>query len=141
GNWHREIDKFGPSLRVVSHYGTDRSRTADALREASKGGAIVLTTYALARRDAEILREVGWHRVICDEAQNIKNPSAQQTKALRSFRAETRVALTGTPVENRLIDLWSIMEFALPGYIGPLEQFKQRFALPIERYHDAEAAE
>jgi SNF2 family DNA or RNA helicase len=100
---------------------------------------VVLTSYPLARMDAETLKEVDWLGVILDEAQNIKNPTARQTQAVRSFQGEFRLALTGTPVENRLSELWSIMHFLNPGYLGGRKEFRQEFALPIERYHDEEA--
>jgi len=102
---------------------------------------LVVTTYALALRDREQLGEVGWRRIVIDEAQAIKNAATKQARAIRSLSAPRRIALTGTPVENRLADLWSIMEFANPGLLGTAEQFKDRFARPIERGNEgADAA-
>ncbi len=96
----------------------------------------MLTNYPLARLDAESLQSIKWLAVILDEAQNIKNPEAKQTQAIRKFRADFRMALTGTPVENRLSELWSIMHFLNPGYLGRAQGIPREFALPIERYHD-----
>jgi SNF2 family DNA or RNA helicase len=100
-----------------------------------------LTSYALLRRDAEIMQSVTWSDVILDEAQNIKNPAARQTQAARKLRTDFRLALTGTPVENRLTELWSIFHFLNPGYLGSREAFRKDFALPIERYADEQATE
>jgi SNF2 family DNA or RNA helicase len=95
----------------------------------------------MLRRDRALLGEIDWAVAVLDEAQNVKNPGAQQAAAARALRASHRFALTGTPVENRLAELWSILEFCVPGYLGPLEKFRREYALPIERYHDGEAAE
>src|SRR5437764_65833 len=109
--------------------------------EAVAGQDLVVTTYPLALRDEETLRSVAWDTVILDEAQNIKNPGARQTRAVRALAAPRRIAMTGTPVENRLSDLWSIMEFLNPGFLGPERAFRGRYAIPIERDRDPEAAE
>jgi superfamily II DNA or RNA helicase len=135
GNWVREARRFTPHLRVLVHHGMDRL-AGEALARASAAADVVITTYALAYRDREDLSKIGWSRVALDEAQNIKNPAAKQTQAIRSIPADRRVALTGTPVENRLGELWSIMDFLNPGYLGTPAEFRARFALPIERYHD-----
>jgi SNF2 family DNA or RNA helicase len=95
----------------------------------------------MLRRDRAVLGEVDWAVAVLDEAQNVKNPAAQQAAAARSLKATHRFALTGTPVENRLAELWSILEFCVPGYLGPLEKFRREYAMPIERYHDGEAAD
>jgi superfamily II DNA or RNA helicase len=139
GNWEREIERFAPSLHVVRHYGTERARTAKDLP--NKPGTLVVTTYGLLRRDAELLSGMDWSVVALDEAQNIKNASSATARAARGLRASHRFALTGTPVENRLAELWSILEFANPGLLGPLETFRRDFALPIERYGNEHAAE
>jgi SNF2 family DNA or RNA helicase len=101
---------------------------------------VVITTYALVSRDLETLQRRAWHRVVLDEAQYIKNPPTKQARAIRSISTPRRVALTGTPVENRLSELWSIMEFCNPGYLGPQSEFRRRFAVPVERHRDPEAA-
>jgi len=95
----------------------------------------------LTHRDFEYLSAVQWHRVALDEAQNIKNPAAKQSIAVRSLRAVHRIALTGTPIENRLSELWSILDFLNPDYLGAASEFRRRFAVPIERYHDSDRAE
>ena len=134
GNWEREIARFAPEIPVVRHHGADRARTIESLIEAlDEPGTVVLTSYGLMRRDRAIFSGVEWGRVVLDEAQNIKNPVAQQTRAARSLRSRSRLALTGTPVENRLTDLWSIMQFCNPGLLGTGEDFAERFAGPIER--------
>ncbi len=140
GNWKREIARFGPELRVMVHHGSDRARGKDFVA-AALAHDVVISTYGLARRDVDDLRQVSWSDVILDEAQNIKNPHAKQTQAVRSLPAANRVALTGTPVENRLSELWSIMQFLNPGLLGSQTGFRRTFALPIERYQDADAAE
>ncbi|MEE8392303.1 MAG: DEAD/DEAH box helicase, partial [Anaerolineae bacterium] len=140
GNWKREIARFGPELRVMVHHGSERTRGETFVTEA-QAHDVVISTYGLARRDVDDLRQVSWSDVILDEAQNIKNPHAKQTQAIRSLPAANRVALTGTPVENRLSELWSIMQFLNPGFLGSQTGFRKAFALPIERYQDEAATE
>ncbi|HUY51427.1 MAG TPA: DEAD/DEAH box helicase [Streptosporangiaceae bacterium] len=139
GNWQREAERFTPGLAVHVHHGSDRLSGAD-LQAALGAADLVLTTYAIAARDAAELAAVSWRRVVCDEAQNIKNAGTRQARAVRSLPARSRIALTGTPVENRLGELWSIMEFASPGLLGPAEKFRTSFAVPVERHGDEEAA-
>ncbi|MGC4952934.1 DEAD/DEAH box helicase [Actinomadura citrea] len=139
GNWQREAARFTPKLRVYVHHGTGRRR-GEGLAEAVAGADLVLTTYGTAARDAEMLAAIDWERVICDEAQALKNSGTRQARAVRSIPARSRIALTGTPVENHLTELWSIMEFANPGLLGPRSAFRQRFAIPIEREGDEQAA-
>lgn len=139
GNWQREAARFTPKLRVHVHHGTGRHR-GDGLAEAVAGADLVLTTYGTAARDAETLARIEWERVLCDEAQALKNSGTRQARAVRSIPARTRIALTGTPVENHLTELWSIMEFANPGLLGPRSAFRRRFAIPIEREGDEQAA-
>jgi len=139
GNWQREIERFAPQLPVIRHHGLDRACSKESLEERFSSYTVVLTTYSLARRDRELLSQIDWGAVILDEAQNIKNPFSQQARAIRGFKAQNKIALTGTPVENRLSELWSIFEFLNPGFLGPLKRFKRNFALPIERYKDPEA--
>ncbi len=138
GNWEREVERFAPSLDVIRHYGTSRARSASDIP--NKPGTLVVTTYGLLRRDAELLSSIDWSVAALDEAQNIKNASSATARAARALRASHRFALTGTPVENRLAELWSILEFANPGLLGPLEAFRRDFALPIERYGNDDAA-
>ncbi len=140
GNWQREAARFTPGLRVHVHHGAERARGAE-FTAAAHGADLVLTTYSVAARDALDLAGIDWHRVVVDEAQAIKNASTRQAEAVRALPARQRVAVTGTPVENRLADLWSIMQFANPGLLGPAATFRKRFAEPIERHGDVEAAE
>ncbi|MFN2286126.1 MAG: DEAD/DEAH box helicase [Anaerolineae bacterium] len=138
GNWKREVQRFAPSLRVMIHHGADRARGEEFVAMARQHD-LIISTYGLMRRDVEVLQEIPWSDVILDEAQNIKNPSAKQTQAVRQLPAGNRVTLTGTPVENRLSELWSIMQFLNPGMLGSQRGFRDQFALPIERYQDANA--
>jgi SNF2-related domain/SNF2 Helicase protein/Helicase conserved C-terminal domain len=140
GNWERELERFAPSLPRARHHGADRARDTAAFA-ALPPGAVVLTTYALMRRDQAVLGSIEWAAAILDEAQNIKNSASAQAQAARGLNASHRFALTGTPVENRLAELWSILAFSLPGLMGSLEQFRRRFAVPIERYRDDRAAD
>ncbi|MEX2122804.1 MAG: DEAD/DEAH box helicase [Woeseia sp.] len=138
GNWEREIGRFAPSLEAVPHYGPERARDARDLPQ--KCGALVLTSYGLLRRDLDLLSRIEWSTVALDEAQNIKNSASATAKAARALHASHRFALTGTPVENRLAELWSILEFLNPGLLGPLETFRREYAVPIERYGNDLAA-
>jgi SNF2 family DNA or RNA helicase len=140
GNWQREAERFAPSLTVHVHHGAERE-SGQAFAKAAKRSDLVITTYALLARDRELLASIEWGRVVLDEAQNVKNPDAKAAKAARSLRAARRIALTGTPVENRLSELWSILEFLNPGLLGSRDTFRTRFAVPIERYGDERAAE
>jgi SNF2 family DNA or RNA helicase len=137
-NWQHEIARFTPALTVYLHQGSGRQRDA-SFADSATVSDIVLTSYAVARRDAELLASVHWSVVALDEAQAIKNPNTRQAQVIRTLPAAFRLALTGTPVENRLTELWSIMHFLNPGYLGSLSRFSQRFATPIERYGDEEA--
>ncbi|HET9140131.1 DEAD/DEAH box helicase [Actinophytocola sp.] len=136
GNWQREAARFAPGLSVRVHHGAERSRDRQPLDDAD----LVITTYAVATRDAGLLSRINWRRVVLDEAQNIKNSATRQSIAVRGLPARQRIALTGTPVENRLAELWSIVDFVNPGLLGPLSAFRERFAVPIERHGDEEAA-
>jgi SNF2-related domain/SNF2 Helicase protein len=139
GNWQREAERFAPSLTVLQHYGSERATSEHDFETGS--GTLVLTSYGLLRRDAELLSKVDWSVAALDEAQNIKNAASATARAARSLSASHRFALTGTPVENRLAELWSILEFANPGLLGSLEGFRREFAVPIERYANEEAAQ
>jgi non-specific serine/threonine protein kinase len=138
GNWEREAQRFAPGLRVHVHHGPERLADKRFAR-AARASDLVITTYALATRDRETLAAVKWERVALDEAQNIKTIDTKQTRAIRSLPARHRVALTGTPVENRLSELHSIMDFLNPGLLGPAATFKRSYATPIERYRDEHA--
>src|SRR5690348_10211170 len=108
GNWQREAARFTPDLRVHVHHGADRLG-GESLASALAGADLVITTYGVATRDQAALSQLTWARVVCDEAQNIKNHATKQARAVRALPAAARIALTGTPVENRLSELWSIM--------------------------------
>jgi SNF2 family DNA or RNA helicase len=140
GNWSREAAKFTPSLPVMLHHGADRARGRTFTARAAKS-AIVITSYALLTRDAQMLGGVPWKGLILDEAQNIKNSETKQAKAARSIESGFRIALTGTPVENNIGDLWSIIDFLNPGYLGSAPAFREKFFLPIQTRRDPEAIE
>ncbi|MBE9162214.1 DEAD/DEAH box helicase [Tychonema sp. LEGE 06208] len=138
GNWEREVKKFGPTLKVLLHHGDKRAK-GKAFAAAIKGKHLIITSYALVFRDAKEIQSTKWQGLVLDEAQNIKNSEAKQSQAVRQIEADFRIALTGTPVENRLQELWSILEFLNPGYLGPRNFFQRRFAIPIEKYGDRES--
>ncbi|MEJ7585245.1 MAG: DEAD/DEAH box helicase [Acidimicrobiales bacterium] len=133
GNWERELARFAPTVAVRRYHGGDRH--FDDLAP----GEVVLATYGVVRRDAARLAETAWGLVVADEAQHVKNPLARTARALRTIPAPARFALTGTPVENRLSDLWAILDWTTPGLLGTLESFRHRVAVPVERYQDPEA--
>ncbi|MEU8276126.1 DEAD/DEAH box helicase [Microbispora bryophytorum] len=137
-NWQKEAARFAPSLDVYLHHGTGRLRDEE-LAERVGVADLVLTTYGTALRDRDALARFGWARIVCDEAQAIKNAAARQAQAVRSLPARTRLALTGTPVENHLAELWSIMEFCNPGLLGSARAFRDRYQEPIERRGDETA--
>lgn len=139
-NWQREASRFTPELPVMVHHGIARTK-GEEFRKSAMKKAIVISSYALVHRDFETLKEVSWAGVVLDEAQNIKNPETKQAKAARAFKGDYRIALTGTPVENNIGDLWSIMEFLNSGFLGTQTEFKKRFFVPIQAGRDPEAVE
>ncbi|WP_445282817.1 SNF2-related protein [Streptomyces sp. DSM 118148] len=134
GNWQREITRFAPGVPVRRFHGPDRS--LDGL-----AGGFVLTTYGTMRSTAELLAEQSWGMVVADEAQHVKNPYSATAKALRTIPAPARVALTGTPVENNLSELWALLDWTTPGLLGPLKTFRARHARAVENGEDREAVE
>ena len=136
GNWRKEIQKFAPHLRSIVHHGNERAKTVKDFELMVEQNDVVITSFSLARKDSKLFDAVPWHRIVLDEAQNIKNPKAAQTKAILKLSATHRLALTGTPVENRLLDLWSIFNFLNPGYLGKQAQFRKSFELPIQKDND-----
>lgn len=136
GNWEREVEKFAPSIPFFVHHGNNR----EVLPEHFKPHTLVLTTYGVIRREEDVFGSRAWGMVVVDEAQAIKNHGSAQAKAVRRIKAPFKLALTGTPIENRLLELWSILSFTLPGYLGNEPSFKERFATPIEKYRDPDAA-
>ena len=141
GGWEREAARFAPSLAVYRHYGADRAAGRRAFARATPPGSLCLTTYGLLRRDRELLAARAWQTVTLDEAQAVKNPTSQVARAACALGAGARFALTGTPVENRLGELWSLLRFAVPGLLGPERRFLSELALPIERYRSGVALE
>lgn len=135
GNWVKETERFAPELKVLVHHGPERLQ-GEAFIEQTKVHDLILTTYALINRDRDFFEKVPWGRMVLDEAQFVKNPQAKQSQAVRAIPAPKRIALTGTPVENRLSELWSIMDFLNPGYLGPAGNFRRKFSVPIERHRD-----
>ncbi len=128
GNWMKELQMFAPSLDAVIYHGAERQ--LDVKHD------VILTTYAIMRIDVEELKKQSWGMVIVDEAQNIKNPDTAQTLAIKTLKADVKVAMTGTPVENRLTELWSIFDFINQGYLGSLREFQKSYAIPIERFKE-----
>ena len=142
-NWHREAEAFTPELSVREHYGPRRPSTPAALKKALQDVDLVLTSYGLLQRDSELLESQDWQGVVIDEAQAIKNPGAKQSQAARDLARTSRsksnrfrIALTGTPVENRVSELWALMDFLNPKVLGEEDFFRQRYRMPIERYGD-----
>ncbi len=138
-NWKKEASRFTPKLSVMVHHGISRKKEEEFKKEAMNH-AIVISSYGLLQRDAKFLQGVPWAGVVLDESQNIKNPETKQAKAARALKADYRIALTGTPVENNVGDLWSIMEFLNPGFLGSQASFKRNFFIPIQAERDQEAA-
>ncbi|MCG9890457.1 MAG: DEAD/DEAH box helicase [Thermosynechococcaceae cyanobacterium MS004] len=136
GNWRKEIEKFAPHLRAIVHHGNERAKDVAEFQAMASQNNVVITSFTLIRKDLKLIEGVEWHRLVLDEAQNIKNPKAEQTKAILKLSAPHRLALTGTPVENRLLDLWSIFNFLNPGYLGKETQFRKNFESPIQKNND-----
>ncbi len=135
-NWKKEVDKFAPGLKCHIHHGSERVRDRAGFVEAVSGQDLVVTSFNLARSDREMLGAVRWRRVAVDEAQNIKNPKSAQAKAIFALPATHRIAMTGTPIENRLMDMWSLFRFLNPGYLGTEAQFRRAYEMPIQRESD-----
>lgn len=138
-NWKREASRFTPNVSVMIHHGSSRTKS-DTFAKDAANHALVVTSYGTLRRDVDIIRGVEWSGIVADEAQNIKNQYTKQAQAIRSITADYKFALTGTPVENGVADLWSIMEFLNPGFLGGPEQFQVNFIRPIKYGKGEEAA-
>ena len=134
-NWDGEIKRFSPKLKVGIYYGNFRNR------DIIKKNSIILTTYGTIRNDIEIIRDYDFDAVILDESQNIKNVNAQTTKAIMLLNAKHRIALSGTPIENNLSELYSLFRFLNPSMFGTMEEFNNYYAIPIQRENDQEAIE
>ncbi|MBE7706591.1 MAG: DEAD/DEAH box helicase [Cyanobacteria bacterium SIG30] len=128
GNWEREFKIFAPSLNVFKYHGIERSFTTNC--------DVILTTYAITRIDLDEFKKHEWDVFVIDEAQNIKNPTTSQTQAIKAIKAKMKIAMTGTPVENRLNELWSIFDFVNKGYLGSITDFGKNYAIPIERFKE-----
>ena len=132
GNWMKELQMFAPSLNAFVYHGAERQ--LDIKHD------VILTTYAIMRIDVEELKKHSWGMIIVDEAQNIKNPDTAQTLAIKMLKSDIKIAMTGTPVENRLTELWSIFDFINKGYLGSLKDFQKSYAIPIERFKETSRA-
>lgn len=128
GNWMKELQLFAPDLKATTYHGLERKLDTNF--------DIILTTYAIMRIDIEELKKHTWGMIIVDEAQNIKNPDTAQTLAVKILKSDVKIAMTGTPVENRLTELWSIFDFINAGYLGSLREFQKSYAIPIERFKE-----
>lgn len=137
GNWQKELERFAPSLTIHLHYGANRLKGA-AFVEAVGKADLVLTSYTLSHLDEAELHLVRWNSICLDEAQNIKNAYTKQSTAIRRLTGDHRIAMTGTPIENRLTELWSIFDFLNPGYLGPLREFTRNYVQTIERTGQSE---
>ena len=134
GNWQKELARFAPSLEIHTHYGGNRLKDHDFKQFIeSERPHIVLTTYGTVTQDADFMEQISWSTIILDEAQNIKNMQTLQSRAIRKLQGDHHIALTGTPVENRLSELWAIFDFIHKGYLGSFGKFQEQFILPIER--------
>jgi superfamily II DNA or RNA helicase len=132
-NWQREAARFAPNVAVRRYHGGERHL------EAVRADEVVLATYGTVRRDRPALAEIRWGMVVADEAQHVKNPLSRTARELRQIPSEIRLAMTGTPLENRLSELWSILDWAVPGILGPLETFRREVAIPVERHRNPDA--
>jgi len=141
GNWQHEAARFTPALSVLVHHGTARAKEEARFLEAAGAHDLVITSYSLLHRDFATLAKLAWSAIILDEVQNIKNPEGKQARAARALKGGYRIALTGTPVENNVGDLWSLMEFLNPGLLGTQAEFKRNFFVPIQASRDQAAAE
>jgi uncharacterized Zn finger protein len=132
-NWRKEIEKFAPDLRAAVYHGQNRSLDVSETD-------VVLTTYGIARSENAFLKKMDWYCTVVDEAQNIKNAGTEQTKSIKAIPAPVRIAMSGTPVENRLSEFWSIMDFTNKGYLGSPKQFNEAFGKPIQQEGDQKQA-
>jgi SNF2 family DNA or RNA helicase len=140
GNWQHEAARFTPGLSVLVHHGTARAKDEARFLESADARDLVISSYSLLHRDFATLAKHAWSGIILDEAQNIKNPESKQARAARALKGGYRIALTGTPVENNVGELWSLMEFLNPGLLGTQAEFKRNFFVPIQASRDQVAA-
>ena len=135
-NWQKEMEKFSPQLKSMIHHGSARERDSEAFCKTASANDVVITSFTIVRKDKDLLKKQKWRRIVVDEAQNIKNPKSSQSKSICGLDAPFRIALTGTPIENRLLDLWSLFRFLNPGYLGTAAQFRRAYEKPIFRNGD-----
>ncbi|MFX1312657.1 MAG: DEAD/DEAH box helicase [Promethearchaeota archaeon] len=140
-NWYRELKKFAPDLVVILHHGPNRYKKASDIPKFLKSHRIFLTSYGTIRNDIEFLETIQFNGVIIDESQNMKNYTSKQTQAIYKLKSRYRICLSGTPIENHLLELWSLFNFLNPGLLGTRQDFQKKFVLPIERFQDQEAIE
>lgn len=133
GNWIKELKMFAPTLKATAYHGAER--------ELDLKSDVIITTFAILRIDIEEVKKTTWGMVVVDEAQNIKNPDTSQTTAVKSLKSDIKIAMTGTPVENKLTELWSIFDFINKGYLGSIRDFQKCYAIPIERFKQYEQAD
>ena len=135
GNWRREIEKFAPALRVATYHGSNRHLPESTSYD------LLLTTYGLARTEQKTFAKMDWQALVIDESQAIKNPAAKQSKAIKKIAAPVRIAMSGTPVENKLLDYWSVLDFTLPKYLGTQKYFRSNYAYPIQAERNQRVAQ
>jgi len=140
-NWHRELRKFAPSLEIMLHYGPSRINDASGIHEFLKPHKIILTSYGTLRNDINLLESIDFSGIIVDESQNIKNYTSQQTRAINKLKGQFRICLSGTPIENRLLELWSLFNFLNPGLLGKRREFHNNHVIPIERFQNQDNIE
>ena len=133
GNWIKEINMFAPTIKASAYHGPERQLDLKA--------DVLITTFAILRIDIEEIKKTNWGVIVVDEAQNIKNPDTSQTVAVKSLKSDIKIAMTGTPVENKLTELWSIFDFINKGYLGSIRDFQKCYAIPIERFKQYEQAD
>ncbi|WP_051890701.1 DEAD/DEAH box helicase [Chryseobacterium vrystaatense] len=136
-NWQEEINKFAPSIKVMTHYGADRLKASDHM----SGYEVILTSYGMLLSDIRFLKEFRFSYVFLDESQTIKNPDSERYKAARLLQSRNRIVLTGTPIENNTFDLYSQLSFACPGLLGSKQYFKDIYAVPIDKFEYGKRAQ
>ena len=134
GNWCHEIERFAPSIKFFVYHGNRKERDENISN--IDGNDLMITTYSILQRDLKQIKQINWTGIVLDEAQNIKNPGTKKSIAIKKLSANYRIAMTGTPIENHISELWSIFEFLNPGYLSSKKSFKRNFIIPIERYQD-----
>ncbi len=137
-NWYRELKKFAPNLDIVLHHGAKRYKKASEIPEFLKPHRIFLTSYGTIRNDIDFLETIQFSGIIIDESQNMKNYTSKQTQAIYKLQSQYRICLSGTPIENRLLELWSLFNFLNPGLLGSRGEFQEKYILPIERFQNQE---